>query len=209
MPPRASLAAFLAVVATASSFHNGLNFPATHDNTNIGNFDPGVFKYDYTSENITNAKQYGVTGLRLGFNIETALDKTKGAAVLKKMRSFVDEMGAGILCMWDTLKKGQTGHGDGYVNNVTEAIQAWKNVAAAFNGSHVYYEIFNEPFGYKTVDQYYKEMTHIYTEAGLDKSKVIMDGMGYADSVKALSKKWDGMLAYHFCKWSKSHLLFL
>jgi hypothetical protein len=50
------------------------------------------------------------------------------------------------------------------------------------------------------VNEYYKEMTHIYTEAGLDKSKVIMDGTGYADSVKELGKKWDGMMGYHFCK---------
>ena len=47
-------------------------------------------------------------------------------------------------------------------------------------------------FGYKAVSEYYKEMEHIYTEAGLEKSKVIMDGMGYADNVKTLGKLWDG-----------------
>ena len=105
----------------------------------------GVFRYDYSLANVTNAKKYGITSLRLGFNVDTALDRTAGAAVLKKMRSYVDEMGAGILCMWDTLKTGQKGHGDGYVNNVTEAVMAWKTVANAFKGANVKYEIFNEP----------------------------------------------------------------
>jgi hypothetical protein len=178
-----ALAATVSVagVAGQSPFHNGLNLPATQNNTNIGNFLPGVFKYSYTLADINNAKAYGISSLRLGFNVDTALDKKTGAAVLKKLRSFIDELGGGILCMWDTLEHGQTGHGDGKVNNVTEAIMAWRQIDAAFNGSNVKYEIFNEPFGYKSAESYLKEMQHIYSEAGLLKSKVILDGTGYAD----------------------------
>ena len=187
------------VGARADAFHNGLNLPATQQNTNQGNFLPGVFKYDYTSEDIANAKKYGITSLRLGFNVDTALNKTAGAAVLKKLRSYVDALeGVGILCMWDTLRHGQAGHGDGKVNNVTQAAMAWREVAAAFNGSNVRYEIFNEPFGYKTAKEYFEEMKKIYTEAGLPIDRVILDGTGYADSLKELGKLWDGTMAYHF-----------
>ena len=39
--------------------------------------------------------------------------------------------GVSIICMWDTLTGKQTGHGDGRVNNVTQAAQAWRIIAAA------------------------------------------------------------------------------
>lgn len=36
-----------------------------------------MFTYDYTAQNITNAKRFGITSLRLGFNVDTALDETE------------------------------------------------------------------------------------------------------------------------------------
>ena len=76
-----------------------------------------------------------------------------------------------------------------------DAITAWKNVHAVFNGSNVYYEIFNEPFGYKDAATYFKEMQEIYEGAGLPNDKVVLDGTGYADSVAELGKLWSGMMA--------------
>jgi hypothetical protein len=145
---------------------------------------------------VTNAKKYNVSSLRLGFNTDTALDKTKGAEVLKTMKSYVDEMGAGIVCMWG--HGSSSSHGDGKVRNVDDAIAAWKVMHAAFNGSNVFYEIFNEPFGYKSTSEYYGVMQKIMQGAGLPEERCVLDGTGYADSVKELGKVWKGKMAYHF-----------
>ena len=192
---RLAFALFLAAASTADH-HNGLNFAATQGNSNTGNFLPGVFTYNYDNSNVSAARKFGVTSLRLGFNTDTALSKGEGAAVLAKMRGYVDQIGAGILCMWG--KGSASSHGDGRVESVAAAIAAWKVVHAAFNGSNVYYEVFNEPFGYKDASEYLAVMKQIYEGAGLPKDKVILDGTGYADSVAALGKLWDGKMAYHF-----------
>ena len=175
----------LATVVKADH-HNGLNFPATQGNSNTGNFLPGVFKYGYGSTNVSAAQQLGVSSLRLGFNTDTALSKDEGAAVLAKMKEYIDQIGAGILCMWG--KGSESSHGDGRVGSVEDAIAAWKAVHAAFNGSNVYYEIFNEPFGYNDASEYFAVMKQIYEGAGLPRDKVILDGTGYADSVTELGK---------------------
>jgi hypothetical protein len=183
----------------ASKFHNGLNLPRTEFDSNQGNFKPGLFKYDYTVADIDKLKAHGFTSARLGVNVDTAL-LDGGAAVLAKMRSYVEQLdGVSIVCMWDTLLPGQSGHGDGRVNNISDAAKAWKIIAGAFNGTDVKYEIFNEPFGYKTVGEYYGVMQDIITQAGLPRSRVILDGNGYAVDVKGLSAAgWMGEMAYHF-----------
>ena len=103
----------LVLVATAAKadHHNGLNLPATQGNSNTGNFLPGVFQYSYTSVNVSAAKKLGVSSLRLGFNTDTALSKGKGAAVLARMKGYVNDMGAGILCLWGTGNSSSHGNG--------------------------------------------------------------------------------------------------
>ena len=181
------------------NFHKGLNLPRTRFDTNDGNFRPGVFEYDYTAADISRLRASGFTAIRLGINVDTALNRTAGAAVIKKMRSYADQLGgAAIICMWDTLQPGQSGHGDGRVNNVTTAIAAWRVILEAFSPP-VKFEIFNEPFGYKSAGEYFQEMTSIVKGAALPIDRVILDGNGYAVDVKSLnSLGWEGLLAYHF-----------
>ena len=59
------------------------------------------------------------------------------AAELQNMRRYMAAVdGAAIVCMWDTLLPGQTGHGDGLVNNATEMKEAWAQINKAFaNGA--------------------------------------------------------------------------
>ena len=127
------------------------------------------------------------------------------AAVLQNVQRYVAAVnGAAIICMWDTLLPGQTGHGDGRVNNHTEMALAWGEINRVFAAvPAVKFELFNEPFGYKTDDRgaraYLAEMAGIIASAGLAEARVILDGMGYADDVRALNRAgWDGAMAYHF-----------
>ena len=177
-----------------------MNLPRTQYDTNQGNFRPGLFEFAYTSADIAKLKAAGFTSARLGINVDTALGGAAGAAVLARMRSYVDQLGgASIICMWDTLLPGQSGHGDGRVNNVTEAARAWQAIAAAFQGTQVKFELFNEPFGYPTVAEYYAVMQQIIAGAGLPRDRVVLDGNGYAVDVRGLSRAgWDGLMAYHF-----------
>ena len=119
------------VAATAApAAYRGLNLPSQHADTNQGNFLPGVFAYkSYSIDRIVAAN---FSALRLGINVETARDR----ATLKTLRGYVDALGTAaepgiLICMWDTLRPGETGHGDGLVNNVTEMTEAWRDAAAA------------------------------------------------------------------------------
>ena len=91
----------------------------------------------------------------------------------------------------------KTGHGDGRVNNVTEMGEAWRLAAAAFRGTQVKFEVFNEPFGYKIATEYVDVMHRIIAAAGLPKDRVVLDGLGYADDVQAISGMWPGWLGFH------------
>ena len=110
----------LVVAAPAApAAYRGLNLPSQHADTNQGNFLPGVFAYkSYSIDRIVAAN---FSALRLCINVETARDR----ATLKTLRGYVDALGTAaepgiLICMWDTLRPNETGHGDGLVNDVTE-----------------------------------------------------------------------------------------
>ena len=101
-----------------------------------------------------------------------------------------------------------------------KAIAAWQAVFGAFNRTDALFEVFNEPFGcaappppagsgagsqcwlrnrYKTAEEYLGVMRRIVGGAGLPEERVVLDGTGYADSVRGLSEAgWQGAMAYHF-----------
>jgi hypothetical protein len=138
--------------------------------------------------------------MRLPINVETANDPTS----LAKLKGYVDQFAGhyAIICMFGTLQPGQTGHGNGLPNGLSEMAAAWANINAVFASyPNVHYEIFNEPFGYDKSDpaHYVSDMETIMNEAGLPYSKCILDGMGYADDVNLVAAGgWSGDLAYHF-----------
>jgi hypothetical protein len=177
----------------------GINFPPTQGTTNAGAFLPGVLDYSYTTAQIAAANAT-FTAMRLPVNVETANDPE----ALAKLRSYVDQFAgqAAILCMFDTTAD-PTGapHGDGRPD-LASVGAAWAKVHAAFaTYPNVRYELFNEPFGYSaaTASQYVIDMQQIIIAGGLPASKVILDGVGYADDVAAVSAAgWTGDLAYHF-----------
>lgn len=177
----------------------GINFPPTQGTSNAGAFLPGIYRYDYTDAQIAAAGATFTT-MRLPINVASANDP----ATLAKLRSYVDQLAgqAAILCLFDTTTdpQGQP-HGDG-LPDIASFGAAWANIDAAFAGyPNVHYEIFNEPFGYTaaTASQYVADMQAIIDAAHLPASKVILDGVGYADDVAAVaSAGWSGDLGYHF-----------
>lgn len=177
----------------------GINFPPTQGTTDSGAFQTGIFNYSYTNAQI--AASHGTFNtMRLPINIETAND----VASLAKLKGYIDQFPGGyaIICMFDTLQTGETGHGNGLPNNLNALGAAWANVNAVFAGyANVRYEIFNEPFGYSKTNpaKYVSDMEVIINSAGLPYAKCILDGMGYADDINLVaSGGWSGDLAYHF-----------
>ena len=106
--------ALASVSAQALATSRGLNLPSQHADTNQGNFLPGVFTYKtYDPRQIQIAK---FNALRLGVNVATS----NNPAILATLRGYTEAFEAisdapTLVCMWDTLKKGETGHGDGKV----------------------------------------------------------------------------------------------
>ena len=177
----------------------GINIPPTQGSSNAGAFLPGVYRYDYTVAQIA-AVAPTFTAMRLPINVESAADP----ATLAKLRSYVDQLAgqAALICLFDTTADPSGApHGDGRPD-ITSAGAAWAKIHAVFASyPNVRYELFNEPFGYSaaTAAQYVADMQQIITAGGLPASKVILDGVGYADDVAAVANAgWTGDLGYHF-----------
>lgn len=185
-----------AVTGTSDTFYAGLNLPPTQGRSGTGAFHPGVYSYAYSQENVINIKWHGFSAVRLPLNIPTVEDRL----AMDTIKSYVDAIdGRAILCMFGTQEKGD-GHGTGRVDNVSATAFAWAKVHAIFaDYEHVKYELFNEPFGYSQISEYYSDMRSLILKAGLPLGKCIMGGMGYSSDISAVAKAgWHGDLAYHF-----------
>lgn len=182
----------------------GLNLPPTQGTTNAGAFIPGVYRYDYTVQNIRDIRAHGFSAIRLPVNVSTALD----VASMAKFLSYIDAIGGrGIMCMFEEAPCGATGanlfgdgHGTGRVRDPGEIAIAWTSVHQVFSAHPgVMYEIFNEPFGYSSPEEYLEVMRKIIGDAKLPMDRCILDGFGYASDVQVLDcLGWKGFLAYHF-----------
>ena len=175
----------------------GINFPPTQGSSGTGAFQPGIYNYSYTNAQIA-ASNSTFNMMRLPINVETANEP----ASLAKLQGYVNQFAGhyAIICMFDTLENGQTGHGDGKPNDLSAMGAAWGKINAVFASyPNVHYEIFNEPFYYTNAVQYVSDMETIINDAGLPYSKCILDGMGYADDVNSVAGGgWSGDMAYHF-----------
>lgn len=68
----ALLAITVATLLPAVPWQQGLNLPATKGTSNAGNFQPGVFPFDYTADIRKRIVDSPFTHLRLSLNVETA-----------------------------------------------------------------------------------------------------------------------------------------
>ncbi|CAJ1389537.1 unnamed protein product [Effrenium voratum] len=178
----------------------GLNLPATQGTSGAGNFIPGVYKFDYTVEDVRNTTAHGVTALRLPVNVSTAHDEE----ALKKLGSYAEAVGRGVFCLFEESPDPSTQpHGLGRLKDAAAAAEvaaAWAAVHRSLGASGGFlYEIFNEPFGYATPSEYLRSMLLVIHRSGLPPERCILDGFGYASDVHALCRLgWTGFLGYHF-----------
>merc|ERR1719195_1606249 len=113
------------------------------------------------------------------------------------MKSYIDSIGGtGLICMFDdnSADTSGNGHGNGRVNDVNSMISEWGRIQAVF-GSYrrIYYEIFNEPFGYSDAAEYLSVMRSIYVGAGLPSGRVVLDCLSYAHKCRSLvAAGWTG-----------------
>lgn len=194
------LALSLATLLPASEPHAGLNLPSTQGTSNAGNFQPGIFPFDYTPEVRERIANSHFTHLRLSLNAETA-HNPKALDQLESLAALTDYHG--ILCMWDTNQGNETGHGNGLPNDLDQLAAAWKAIHQKFSKyPNLRYEIFNEPFGYpytpEGAKRYLADMRTITEKANLPVERCILNALGYAQEPRLLVQAgWTGSIAYH------------
>eukprot|EP00930_Biecheleria_cincta_P076836 TRINITY_DN64055_c0_g1_i1.p1 TRINITY_DN64055_c0_g1~~TRINITY_DN64055_c0_g1_i1.p1 ORF type:complete len:479 (-),score=61.24 TRINITY_DN64055_c0_g1_i1:238-1632(-) len=190
-PPHVRQPITFVPVPSHSAVHGlfGLNLPPQQGKSFDGNFlGPGTgspnadgsYNYEYTDEQLEFVRMH-FGGIRLGFNIYTA----RNPEAVARIKHYFDVMrgGVNILAMWDTFEPWEMctplhTHGNGRVNDVNEAIAAWRAMFEALQEQKdIMFEVFNEPFGYWTVSGYLEEMLQIVDGAGLPHERVIVSGM--------------------------------
>lgn len=203
--------------AAAQDF--GINLPPAYYDTNgqpdSGNaaFQPGIYNWPYSNAQVASTATH-FNMIRFPINEATAND----SASLTKLKGYIDQIPGhwAIICMCGTrcyCSQDVNGHGNGFPNGLAAMGAAWKNINAVFASyPNVYYEIFNEPFGYEhstaaECAHYVSDMKTIISDGSLPTSKCILDGLGYADDIIDVANNgWSGMLGYHFYpNWSSTH----
>src|SRR3954470_2618925 len=141
----------------------GINLPPKQGTSNSGAFSSEALRNDYTREDIQRAVHHK-KGIRIAINPKTVSDETQW----KNTRNMADwTLQAGgfvVFCMWDSNAKDVKGdgHGDGLVDDLASAKRMWITVARAYQDNpKVFFEAFNEPFGYKQPDDYVARMRSI------------------------------------------------
>jgi len=188
------------VPATMALPHRGLNLPPTQGSSNAGAFLPGVYRFDYPVETLGDIKQHGVDSVRLLINAASACDEACCTALHGYLKA-VD--GRGVLCLFDTICEGDAApdsHGTGRICDMEAYVEAWRCVHAAFGGyADLFYEVFNEPFGYPEAELYLDDMREVIARAGLPMERCVIDGLSYASDVQSVQAAgWPGALGYHF-----------
>ncbi|TWU45591.1 hypothetical protein Q31b_07660 [Novipirellula aureliae] len=182
---------------TGFSHAGGMNLPRTHGSSNQGAFLPGVYQYDYDEKDIARIQESHFDHFRMLVNVETCHD----SEALTEMLTLFAKLGSrGIVCMNDTNQPGEIEHGNGRVNDLAEMAAAWKIVYERVKHlQDVKFEVFNEPFGYRSAEEYLQAMNTLIAKAGLPEERCILNGIGYAEDIQSVAKAgWTGDLAYHF-----------
>lgn len=152
------------------------------------------------SDNILSAFQaVGANTVRLPVNPGTVLDNWwqsyKGSidkASSKNMKV--------LLGYWEAESSK-----DGLIDDTTAFWQMWDTVVANYRSNAlIYFEVFNEPHGYKLTDlkNLYSQFLNRYP--GVPKNRFVLDGVGYAmdvNSIGADSRFDTCMLSFHDYTW--------
>jgi len=205
LPARVVAVYALAALASTSEgttvHRSGINIPPKRGSSGSGSMLPGTYDYvsDYSASDISHLPHHGFDSIRIPVNKETA----DSSIQLNRMKDYVDAIGGhALICMFDDNENDVhgDGHGDGLVNDLQELTTAWGKIHDVFSSyNEVFYEIFNEPFGYTTAAVYLDHMSQIISGAGLPTERTVLDGLSYASDLKGLvAEGYQGLLAYHF-----------
>jgi hypothetical protein len=184
-------------VVIAFSWHTGINLPPLQGNSNCGAFSTQPLNNGYTQKQVEDTVHHR-SALRIAVNPPTVFT----AGTWEKTRNVVSwarNKGATVvMCMWgcDTNDCHNDGHGDGLVHDEAASREMWKRIGQTFGkDTGVFFEAFNEPFGYKNAQNYMKVMRRITQD--LPQDRVVVDGLGYASDVQSIKDLWPGLLGYH------------
>lgn len=175
----------------------GLNLPPLQGSTNSGAFSTGPLNYKYPPYQIA-AAAFQRSAIRIGINPATVSDEAAWQDIRTVVNLARDEGASVVLCMWDSDNNDimENGHGDGIVDDESSARNMWGVVGGSFsNDSEVFFEAFNEPFGYMKAEEYVAAMKRITQD--LPEDRVIIDGMGFGGNVQMIKDIWPGLLGYH------------
>ncbi len=107
-----------------------------------------------------------------------------------------------ILCCWESESSE-----DGAVDDLTAFWEMWQSVVDNYeDNSKVYFEVFNEPYGYSTSDlvELYNKWLNNYSS--IPHKRVILGGTGYSENVSKLGAYFeDCLFSQHIYAWWGSY----
>lgn len=186
------------IEAAASGGIAGISLPPKQGTSNNGMFSTSPLANIYTQKEVQDTV-YWKKGIRISINPQTVADRTQWLNTQNMANWALQKGGYVIFGMWDSDQHdmGGDGHGDGLVDSPASAKAMWNTVAAVYrSNARVFFEVFNEPFGYRDPDLYMNAMRAIMPSS-VSHNRIIVDGMGYADDVQKIRNRWDGLLGYH------------
>jgi Cellulase (glycosyl hydrolase family 5) len=179
--------------------HNiaGINLPPLQGTTNTGAFSSGPLNNGYTQQQVEDTVCQR-KGVRVPVNPPTVFDKVAWEQTRNVVTWALNKGAIVVLCMWDSDEHDINcdGHGDGLLDSEEDARNMWKHIGEAFgHDPRVFFEAFNEPFGYEDAKEYVHAMRRITRD--LPEDRVIIDGMAAARHLHSIKHLWPGLLAYH------------
>ncbi|TDW97274.1 glycoside hydrolase family 5 protein [Dinghuibacter silviterrae] len=98
---------------------------------------------------------------------------------------------------------------DGLVDNLTQFWSMWQALTTQYGtNANVYFEVFNEPFGYSVSDLESLYVQWLSNYPSVPRGRVFLDGAGYATDVNDIGadSRFDScMLSYHSYTWFNSN----
>jgi endoglucanase len=195
-----------------SSF-DGINWADARDNFVDGWIIPSGINHNailsevasQSREIITQFKNLlGINTIRLGINPPTVGDKEwwpKYRRIIKEALSL--DMNV-ILACWEGKN-----NRNGRIDDKAEFDMMWDKVLDDFkNEPHVYFEIFNEPYGYS--DQEWRDLASAWIDRQKSKikdqdlSRILVSGTGYSENLISIASdsRFDGcFLSFHLYTW--------
>ncbi len=157
--------------------------------------DATVRKADGKAKDISSAVQsIGINVVRIAVNADTVLNNTWWQRYTAIVDRLVGNNIHVILCCWD----GAGANKDGIIDNYGRWKSMWQKIDGQYGGnSNVWFEPFNEPFGYTAA-----ELKTIYKDflsfTGKSNDRVLLGGSGYSAFIGPIAND----AAFNNCKFS-------